>query len=270
MGNIITGDMTEFAYLPSWYSTLSYLENIIIKENWKFRNTMSARINTKNPILENYIFYTFRRLVDERNNADNKEKNNIILIKDDYVCFNTGLFTKNYKLVYAYFEKNINEDSSRKWFLKGFYDDHSTYLLKVYPLPRRARFFNELKDIYFDADLEIRVNINHILEDESNRARIPAAIRNSSNLNILFDGAVELTRRKAAANYNMAVPQYFQGKMQFLLPVHMLDPRKVDLALAVSRMDEYYVGHTCISLDMAYSNARLIAIPETYWLKFDC
>ena len=28
----------------------------------------------------------------------------------------------------------------------------------------------------------------------------------------------------------------------------------------------YYQGHTCITLDMAYNNARIIAKPESNWL----
>ncbi|MDR0286102.1 MAG: DUF3825 domain-containing protein [Clostridiales bacterium] len=268
MKDIINVDMTKFAYLPSWYSMLNYLEELAMKEDWKFKNSCLDRINTRNPILENYIFYTFRRLADERNNVDSTEgKNKIILIHDNYACFNTGLFTSNYKEIYAYFEKNINERSNRNWFLKGFFDNHAPSLANINPLPRRARFFNSVDEIFFDGSLEIRVNTRHILNDASNRARIPYTIRNSPNISILFEGAVELGRHKAAASYHIAVPQYFQSKMQFLLPIHMLNPTKADLALAISPMNGYYIGHTCLSLDMAYSNARLIAIPETYWLK---
>ena len=41
---------------------------------------------------------------------------------------------------------------------------------------------------------------------------------------------------------------------------------KADVAIAVSKKDNCYQGHTCLTLDMAYNNARLIAKPESNWL----
>lgn len=38
------------------------------------------------------------------------------------------------------------------------------------------------------------------------------------------------------------------------------------MALAVQRENEAYVGYTILELDWAYSNARLIARPDSDWL----
>lgn len=38
------------------------------------------------------------------------------------------------------------------------------------------------------------------------------------------------------------------------------------IAIAVTKKDNCYQGHTCLTLDMAYNNARLIAKPENNWL----
>ena len=38
-------------------------------------------------------------------------------------------------------------------------------------------------------------------------------------------------------------------------------------ALTVTKVGNYYQGHTCLTLDMAYNNARLIAKPESNWLS---
>jgi len=51
-----------------------------------------------------------------------------------------------------------------------------------------------------------------------------------------------------------------------LLPISLGDPKKVDLSLAVGARNGVYTGHTCLTLDMAYNNARLIAKPESDWL----
>ena len=35
---------------------------------------------------------------------------------------------------------------------------------------------------------------------------------------------------------------------------------------ALSVMDGYYIGHTCLTVQMAYQNARLLARPTAEWL----
>lgn len=63
------------------------------------------------------------------------------------------------------------------------------------------------------------------------------------------------------------VPQYYEGKIQLLLPLCLMSDDKPDVAIAVTKKDNSYQGHTCITLDMAYNNARLIAKPESNWLS---
>ena len=45
-----------------------------------------------------------------------------------------------------------------------------------------------------------------------------------------------------------------------------MSDNKADVAIAVTKKDNCYQGHTCLTLDMAYNNARLIAKPENNWL----
>jgi len=111
------------------------------------------------------------------------------------------------------------------------------------------------------------VNTAYILNDALNRGRIPEELRDLPYLPILFEGAVQLAIKKVRANFRAAVPQYYQDKIQFLLPLSLRHPDEVDLALAVAKQDGYYIGTTCLTLDMAYNNARLIAKPDVYWLR---
>ena len=71
------------------------------------------------------------------------------------------------------------------------------------------------------------------------------------------------------ANYKTAVPQYYRGRIQLLIPICLVSESTPDLALVVSKNDAgtQYLGHTCLTLDMAYNNARLIARPDSAWLK---
>lgn len=77
-----------------------------------------------------------------------------------------------------------------------------------------------------------------------------------------------MIKKKVSTNYKLAIPQYYEGKIQLLLPLCLgTDNGKPDLALAVTKLETCYQGHTCLTLDMAYNNARLIAKPESNWLS---
>ena len=65
----------------------------------------------------------------------------------------------------------------------------------------------------------------------------------------------------------LAVPQLYRGKIQYLLPISLLNPKETDLAMTVEPMDGYYIGNTCLNLEMAYGNARLLAKPTAPWLS---
>ena len=112
----------------------------------------------------------------------------------------------------------------------------------------------------------IRVNVDHILGDEENLSRIPAEIREAQNLPLLLETAVELARRKAVVEPSIVVPQGYQGRVQYLLPICLTDMEQPDLAMTLTIMDGYYLGNTCLTLEMAYLNARLLSRPVAHWL----
>lgn len=74
---------------------------------------------------------------------------------------------------------------------------------------------------------------------------------------------------KTFFNYKIAVPQYYDGKIQLLLPLCLTSGSpNPDLALVVHRLnDKTYTARTCLTLKMAYNNARLIVKPQSNWLK---
>ena len=102
--------------------------------------------------------------------------------------------------------------------------------------------------------------------DTENLERIPAKIRRAKNLPLLFETAVELGRRRAVVEPGLVVPQGYQGKIQYLLPVYLTNMKKPDLVMTLEVMDGYYMGHTCLTLEMAYLNARVVARPLVPWL----
>lgn len=87
--------------------------------------------------------------------------------------------------------------------------------------------------------------------------------------------AVGVAIKKVCSNYKTAVPVYYPktNRVNLLLPLCLLSNENVDLALVVEKKTDiqtgksFYQGHTIYPLDWAYSNARLIARPESSWLR---
>lgn len=268
--DISTNDLFRFAYCgnrENWYSTLDKLAALAIPEDWSFKVPKEGGKNTKTPILENYIIHTFKRLVQEYNATSVEEdKNKIFAFSKDCVCFNTGLFTKTYEIIYAGMRKNTTPNKE-PMFLVCFSDSSDPFFRDFSVLPRRAQYFSNIRELIFDTNAELRVNTSHILQNEENRKRLPAELKDSPYLITLFNGAVELAKKKVESNYKAAVPQFYDDQICFLLPICLTNTYSADLSLAVKWHDGFYTGHTCLTLDMAYNNARLIACPNSEWLR---
>lgn len=205
-------------------------------------------------ILANYLTHTYKKL--------NKDKQ--IIRKQEYGLFNTGLYTKYYDEIFAYSDKDYKISFLTKYELDTNYG--------IEERPPRADYFANPELLVFDYHFPIDVQFEHILEDPNNIKRLPKSFLEQENKICILTGALELMRKKVSANYKLAIPQYYENKMQLLLPL-CLDvnskDQKPDLALAVTKLDTCYQGHTCLTLDMAYNNARLIAKPEADWLCAD-
>ena len=261
----IPQNILDFAYLPNYQEQIRSLASLALQEEW-------TRGKKENNVLINYISHTFKRLSDLYNNeSDETKKNQWIYFchKPLTACFNTGLYTKNYNKIYALFVKNDSPKPDKQPLkLKGFFDESSFELAHIATLPKRATYFSDIKDLLFDTNCDLRINLDHILNDEENFMRIPEQYRSGNNIKTLFNGAIEIAKKRIASNYNVAVPQFFEGYVQLLIPISLgEDISHTDLVLAVSRNNGVYLGKTCLTLDMAYNNARLIAKPEAPWIN---
>lgn len=265
----------EVAYVRDWQQSLDELEELAIAENWKYTN-YSNHNNEKNPILHQYINHTLSRLLAERDAAPEDEKQRILYIDNDILCFNTGLYTKEYQEVFAYFKKNKNE-GRQEWFFNSFLKSTANEIMHIYPKPRRAKYFSDIHELIYDYKLELDPQLDHILSDENNKERLPNSIKNLPLISqiAIFEGSIKIALKKISANYKVAVPQYYGGGVQFLIPLTIdiiNKPNEVDLVLAVKKIKStegnyYYKGYTALTMDMAYNNARLIAKIDSDWLK---
>lgn len=262
----IQTDLFLFAYMSDWYDKLAELADMTIQEPWRFRDAGYQTKNTQTPILERYIRETFRMQATAYNAAtDQWEEQNAFHLSGRSACFHTGLFTRSYKPIYACFEPNKRMDSTLVWHFRGFGDDNSPLLKYAAPLPKNPLAFLPERP-GFNPGWIIRVNVRHILEDSDNQQRIPAELRGLKFLPLLLETATELGRRRAMMEPAIVVPQAFRGRIQYLLPISLSDPERVDLAMTLSIMEGYYQGETCLTPQMAYLNARILGRPTVHWL----
>lgn len=225
----------------NWNDYINEISELAAKEEW------SSATYPDKKILSNYMEHTYRKLSSEKN----------IIINKDYALFNTGLFTEFYQPIYAYNDKNGLQ----------FLTAYELGNMNISERPPRANYFEDPSLLLFDWHYEININYKHILKDINNLDRIPGKLKDSKNILNNLNGSIETMKKKVSANYKLAIPQYYEGKIQLLLPLCLEDDETPSLALTVTRIGNYYQGHTCLTLDMAYNNARLIVKPESNWLS---
>ena len=225
----------------NWNNYTDQLSSIAMEESW------SNDTYPNNGILANYIVKTYNKLQAERN----------VIYTQDYALFNTGLFTKYYEPIYAY---QSGYDIS---FLTGY----ELSSMNIYDRPERANYFENPELLLFDWHYPIDIQYKHILDDDRNKSRLPESFLKSSNMVTILNGAIDTMKKRVSANYKLAIPQYYDNKIQLLLPLCLCDDNVPDVAIAVTKKDKCYQGHTCLTLDMAYNNARLIAKPDSNWLN---
>lgn len=260
-----------FAFFPfnsnieSWEAPFAKLANIANKENWSFsRPAIKEKYKNQNyPILTRYLNYTFVRI---------QELNYIVYSKDgNKAAFNTGLQTKQGKDIYALFFKN-NESKEREqcdWTFFAFVDSYSEKL-KYYPeSPKLVTYIEDANDLVFDTKMEIDTNLGHIIEN--NIKRLPEALQNNPSIaTTSIVGAVQFLTNRIIRNYKVAIPHWYERKIQLLLPLVISnDENDADLALVVDKDKDrgIYRGKTVLTMDQAYIDARLITRPDSDWLN---
>ena len=237
-----TEGFEHMAYFQvNWNKYTDKLSSIASQETW------SNTTYPNNGILTNYMAKTHEKLQSEKK----------IIIGQNYALFNTGLFTKYHEPIYAY------QTGSDILFLTAY----ELSGIGIEERPERANYFEKPELLLFDWHYPIDVQYKHILDDERNKSRLPKEFLSSTNKVNVLNGAIDTMKKKVSANYKLAIPQYFDGKIQLLLPLCLMSDDRPDVAIAVTKKETCYQGHTCLTLDMAYNNARLIAQPESSWLS---
>lgn len=249
-------DLFQYAMIPRPDEFIEDLRRKAIPEDWNYQNTVSQRPNI---ILYNYIKYTYRRIAEERKIA--------VTSDEGFSAWNTGLVTPHQEQLYIAFERNMKPTFHQYWHYWGTFHEGQYELNRFDELPAMAHYFEDPAKLVFDTRKDVRKNVKHIVVE--NRERFPASLHDKDPymLEILLEGAIKSAILRTQRNYKTAIPQYHESSIQLLLPLCLESNGKADLALVVEDFGSFYRASTCLTLDMAYNNARQLARPDRDWLQ---
>lgn len=247
----------------TWETPYEHLARLAKDEEWHFnRAEFKTKYKQQFPILTSYLNYTFLRA---------QELNLISYSTDgDKACFNTGLQTRDEKDIFALFFRNkgATQYKAPDWTLYTFVDSYSTKLSPYKPLPDLPTYISDHSDLVFDTTLDIEINYEHIIDQ--NKERLPAVLQTNRRLAMTaLGGSIESLKSKVLRNYKVAIPHWYEAKIQLLLPLNLTDDNNADVALVVDKdkVRNIYRATTILTMDLAYIDARLITRPDRDWLN---
>lgn len=245
----------------AWAEALDALAALAEPEEW----TGSVPSLVHLPILNSYVRYTYQRLV-----MENKIS---VTLDGEYAAFNTGLLTIFAEEVFALFQRNRSAAvNAQPWFFLRWVTESDREMMRHFPdMPELAEYVTTAADLVYDWRKPLKLAYEHILGD--NLDRFPAElVVVPTRARAALSQAVEMTLKRMRRNHKLVVPQWYpklhEAGAQFLMPIDLTGSGSADLALVVSAVgDSSYRGHTVLTLEMAYTNARLVARPDSEWLR---
>ncbi|KAJ1430850.1 hypothetical protein B484DRAFT_430449, partial [Ochromonadaceae sp. CCMP2298] len=292
--------MKNFFFRGGWQDQLLALKNKIQDEYW----------GDNNQILYSYCNQYFAAVCSgylaERRAAAGRELNDHQKELMEYDCglffkydrtglvVNTGLVDSSYEPVYGEFERNRNVGVNPRtgqlyqpWVFKGWRSNYEVTANGFAKQPVKFRFFAHFYELYFDANIRLELNIDHIMQVDDRHNRFVSLFPGMNDLQRVekLKSAVACMQKRVKQNSRTVVPQCFNGKMQLLLPLNMLESAEVQLVVPVERkkvplphpFEEedrdpmnpehwFYQAGTVLDPAMAYNNARLLNALESDWL----
>lgn len=234
-------------------ANLEPLEQLAEKEKWTFDDDKPLSI------LSHYLKETFKQCY-----AQNKIE---VSQNGNYSCFNTGLLTENCNDIICLFMRNA-EKFSQEWKLRRFVDKSDREFMSYFDkVPEIATYTDNYEELYYNPELELILNADHILDD--NWERINQLLNmNKKLVKCLMSGTLANAKLKIARNLRLVIPQFYNGKIMYLMPLEFttIDEKTVTMALAIEKTGNKYRGNTILTKEMAYGKARIIMKPESNWL----
>jgi len=257
------GDYTTnaFAHFDNYGTAIESLAGLAEEEDWSF-GSGDGRQQFEFGVLSSYLKSTYRRVAQESKVLFSPE--------GGFACFDTGLLSRDQlEPLYALFVPNSHPAATSFWKFQTFFRQGEHHIQRFDGTPEKASYWDSPSQLVYDARRELVVNKEHIVQ--SNKGRFPAPFDSWDDfvLQNYLDGCIGASVESVRRNYRLAIPQYFfpSGTIQLLLPLYLSERGVADLALVVDDYQTIYRASTCLTLDMAYSNARLLARLEKNWLN---
>ncbi|MBE1500940.1 hypothetical protein H4696_008040 [Amycolatopsis lexingtonensis] len=267
-----TKPLSSFQGFCTWpmlvrYRHLKYLaETLARPESWDHPVPEIADRPEAFPVLGRYIDYTFRRL---------REQDRISVSADQkWASFNTGLVTERYREIFGLLDQARNTQHG-PWHFIEFVTDADRRLNHFATLPERATYFDKPEHLVYDTSRRLILQ-DHALIDRV--SRFPPHFQGDDPDTVerrhrAFETALKHAEFRVKQSYRAAIPQFYwpgnePGRLQLLLPICLDTAARVDFALPVEIDGDYsYRGYTPLEMNWAYSNARLVAKPDSDWLR---
>lgn len=292
----------ELILLTQWANinlkrAIETLKNMALSERWTYSIEDE---NYPNPILAKYLKWTFVKLMRENKILYSNEYAafNTGLVdkfyKPIYAVFDKN---KNNKQPWHFIDFCVAGSSTIA--ARRLTENFSQ-------LPERASYIQNYDDVIYDTSLPVDVNWEHIILEniermpiellrqvclgtfdvldpsqlnECDKSHYYKELRNVleadpmrlSIISSMMSMAVETAKQRVAWNYKTAIPVYYptDDSVHLILPLalNINEPDEISIALVMTKTPSgRYRAVTIFTLDMAYSNARLVTKPSSDWL----
>lgn len=285
----------QWAYFPQGFpEVIQNLKDMALNEKWYYKRQNPA---FPNPILSNYFKYTFVRLFKEKKI---EQRNNFAAFNTGLV---NNLYDSIYALFQKNKVPDKQEWFFLGFCVAGSEREGKTLSQFFNPLPEKAKYFQSAGEYIYDGQ-PIQVDWDHIILEHIERLPIEFIERYKPKEFILEDPykktqeqkidyfkkmsdaikaddytfriiktqiatALDTAIKRANWNYKTAIPMYYPARntTSLLLPIALQDERTIDVALVIEKtLSGNYIGQTILTLEMAYTDARLITRPDSDWL----
>lgn len=292
----------EMIHLTRWASinqksAIETLKNMALPERWTYSVEDE---NYPSPILAKYLKWTFVKLMKEDkilySNGYASFNTGLVdkFYKPIYAVFDKNKFNKQPWHFIDFCVAGSSTVAARKL------TDNFSHL------PERASYIQNYDDVIYDTSLPVDVNWEHIIIEnidrmptellrqvcfesfdvldpsqinDNDKKRYYDELRNvlESNpmrlsiISSMMGMAVETAKHRVAWNYKTAIPVYYptDDSVHLILPLalNINEPEEISIALVMTKTPSgRYRAVTIFTLDMAYSNARLVTKPSSDWL----
>lgn len=180
--------------------------------------------------------------------------------------------------IYFCFHDNLDAKAQIPYYDSGHILLERTYRLPIpflrkyaYQIPGLEEKLSQLERLNGQGDPRL---IRSLWSEVSGMLRQRKDTSVYRDMNNDLDKALEMAVRRAAWNYRTAIPYYtpMDDSISLLLPISLATNNGTpDVAMVLEPIQEdgfiHYLGHTIITLSMAYGNSRLVCRPESDWLN---